>query len=229
MNSRIVLCLLLLSSSNAGWCDDGGGAHDNQKTHMYIDVHGPNHPLAKQTHIYDGYGKKHRPANASVTPKGGGSWSLPRSSVINLRDGELFKIGGVPPKVADWRPSTLGTSRYLPFHGERNEAELLFSLALHKQTNNDLPGAIADYLAAINIDDQEPAVHWYLGTAYEAAGKATEAKQEFEKEQEMTKVRKYSEGYGSGTGRGYGGGDFGSNKLKFVPGEGLTKPRSDGK
>ena len=62
-----------------------------------------------------------------------------------------------------------------------DKAMELFGSALHKQINNDLNGAIGDYLAAIKIRDNDPAVHWYLGTAYEAAGKATEAKQEYEK------------------------------------------------
>jgi hypothetical protein len=112
-------------------------------------------------------------------------------------------------------------------------AEKLFRTAVQKHAGSDLTGAIADYLAAIRIYDKEPAVHWYLGTAYEAAGKTTEAKQEFGKEQAMKETfttpglrSRYSGGYGSGTGAGYGGGDFGSSKLKFVPGQGLTKDQS---
>jgi tetratricopeptide (TPR) repeat protein len=65
----------------------------------------------------------------------------------------------------------------------------LFSTAIHKQNINDLAGAIADYLEAIKIDDNDPSVHWYLGTAYQAAGKIDEAKQEFAKELEMKKRR----------------------------------------
>jgi len=138
--------------------------------------------------------------------------------------GSSIDLGGrLAPEdqVFPWSSEIL---RYMP-KGPKS----LFATAIHKQNTNDLPGAIGDYLAAIKIDDHDPAVHWYLGTAYEAAGKATEAKQEFEKEQKMkheaakAPVHSYSGGYGSGTGRGYGGGDFGSTRLKFVPGEGLTK------
>jgi hypothetical protein len=60
-------------------------------------------------------------------------------------------------------------------------AKKLFSSAIHKQVNNDLTGAIADYLAAVQMDDHDPAVHWYLGPAYLAAGKTGEAMQEFAK------------------------------------------------
>jgi len=36
---------------------------------------------------------------------------------------------------------------------------------------------------------------------------------------------KYSGGYGTGSGSGYGGGDFGSTRLHFVPGQGLQTSR----
>jgi hypothetical protein len=175
-------------------------------------------------------------------PTGIGSGkTIERSSLhinsIDLAGGQRRRIGEASAKVVDWRPSNRVAGHYFPVPNKHNEAERLFRSALHKQINNDLTGAIADYLEAIKIDDNDPSVHWYLGTACEAAGNATEAKQEFEKEQAMNKSKslsinvrgRYSGGYGSGTGRGYGGGDFGSNKLKFVPGEGLTKPHSNGK
>jgi tetratricopeptide (TPR) repeat protein len=71
---------------------------------------------------------------------------------------------------------------------KHNIAEKLFRSAIHKQIQNDLSGAIADYLAAVKIYDHDPAVHWYLGITYQAAGKVEEAKQEFQKEQEMKKA-----------------------------------------
>jgi hypothetical protein len=118
----------------------------------------------------------------------------------------------------------------MPEIGGRDAAKRVAVLARNTHASSDLTGAIADYLATIKTYDKEPAVHWYLGTAYEAAGKTTEAKQEFEKEQTMKQTftiqglrSRYSGGYGSGKGAGYGGGDFGSNKMKFVPGQGLTK------
>jgi hypothetical protein len=113
-----------------------------------------------------------------------------------------------------------------PAERQRNIAEKLFSSAIHKQVKNDLPGAIADYLAAIKIDDKEPAVHWYLGTAYEAAGEATKAKQEFGRST-------CKAAYGSGSGRRIQWRSFGS----FIPRQespqmmplDLRGPREDGK
>src|SRR5271168_1744917 len=107
--------------------------------------------------------------------------SVSRSSMsIDLNSGPRRTIGDAADgliKPHDSRQSSkIGLS---PDDVRHYKATQLFNLALRKQGNNDLTGAIADYLAAIKIDDKEPAVHWYLGTAYEAAGKATEAKQEF--------------------------------------------------
>jgi hypothetical protein len=62
-----------------------------------------------------------------------------------------------------------------------------FYSALQKQVDGDQPGAISDYLALLEGQDNDPAVHWYLGSAYQAAGKTAEAKQEFEKERLMRK------------------------------------------
>jgi hypothetical protein len=62
----------------------------------------------------------------------------------------------------------------------------LFFSAIRKQVKNDLAGAIADYLQALTLED-DPAVHWYLGTAYQAAGELDKAKLEFETEQMMKK------------------------------------------
>lgn len=106
-------------------------------------------------------------------------------------------------------------------------AKRLFFSAVHKQVENDLPGAIDDYLAALKLEDKDPAVHWYLGTAYQAAGQSDKAKQEFAIEQQMKKDRLtstvYQGGYGNGTGTGFPMGNFGSEKLYIVPGRGITK------
>lgn len=118
----------------------------------------------------------------------------------------------------------------------RLPAQNRFGLAVKKHANGDLEGAIAGYLAAIEAYDKDPAIHWYLGTAYEAVGKTTEAQQEFQKERTMLnseppqiqKLPARLGGYGNGSERGYRGyrkGDFGSDRLKFVPGEGMTKLR----
>ena len=80
---------------------------------------------------------------------------------------------------------TMGRSK-----SARQAVARLFLSAIQKQSKNDLTGAIADYLAALEVDDTDPAIHWYLGTAYQAAGKVDEAKLEFEKEEEMKKVKK---------------------------------------
>jgi tetratricopeptide (TPR) repeat protein len=132
-----------------------------------------------------------------------------------------------------------GDSQHLS-SSSKYTAEKLFRSAVHKHASNDLNGAIADYLAAIKIYDKVPAVHWYLGTAYKAAGKTSEAKREFEKEQAMKQsltenefvraqfIKSYKSGAESGYGEGDFGlneGDFGSNRLKFVPSEGMTKVR----
>lgn len=120
----------------------------------------------------------------------------------------------------------------LPVPGQRVHVDTFppppmgnFSLAIGKHARGDFEGAIASYLAAIKIRDKDPAVHWYLGTAYEAIGKRTEAQREFEKEREMLgkglpksiklPTRRAVQGGGSG--------DFGSDRLRFVPGEGMTK------
>ena len=66
-------------------------------------------------------------------------------------------------------------------------AARFFQSAIHKQVKNDLPGAIAAYLAALRLDDTDPWVYWYLGTAYEATGKPDKAELEFQKEQMMKK------------------------------------------
>jgi TonB family protein len=70
----------------------------------------------------------------------------------------------------------------------------LFNSALRKQADNDLTGAISDYRAALKICDVDPVVHWYLGTAYLAAGKGEQAKQEFHKEKEMKNAQEMSKG-----------------------------------
>jgi hypothetical protein len=112
-----------------------------------------------------------------------------------------------------------------------NMASKKFGEAIHKQVENDLTGAIADYSASLVIDDT-PAVHWYLGTAYLAAGEADKAKLEFEREKIMQKQTSSEvdvkdetyKGYGAGPGSRSGNtGDFGSNQLFFVPREGLTQ------
>ncbi|CAN5204966.1 hypothetical protein BH10CYA1_BH10CYA1_59010 [soil metagenome] len=84
-----------------------------------------------------------------------------------------------------------GDSHGQLFRGDsKRMAEGLFNSAVKKHANRDLTGAIADYLEAIKTYDKEPAVHWYLGTAYEAAGKKNEAQQEFEKEKVMKQTFK---------------------------------------
>lgn len=118
----------------------------------------------------------------------------------------------------------------------------LFGSAVKKHANGDLEGAIAGYLAAIKVQDKDPAVHWYLGTAYEAIGKSTEAKREFEKERAMKQrltikniaeqarrvnIKPLALRTGSEPEPDFGPlqGDFGSNKLKFIPEKGMTKLR----
>ena len=107
-------------------------------------------------------------------------------------------------------------------------ARSLFCSALRKQIKKDLIGAIADYQEAIKVDN-DPASHWYLATAYQAAGRVDEARSEFQKSAEKV----YREGY-QGYRDGYvysrsslstptSVGDFGSNQLFFAPGEGLSK------
>jgi tetratricopeptide (TPR) repeat protein len=80
-------------------------------------------------------------------------------------------------------------------------AAQMFSSAIRKHSQNDLVGAIADYLAALKISDTDPAVHWYLGTAYKASGQLDQAKREFAREVQM------------------------NSKFRFVPGQGLTKSK----
>jgi hypothetical protein len=112
-------------------------------------------------------------------------------------------------------------------------ASKLFGDAIHKQIGHDLTGAIADYSAALALDDN-PAVHWYLGTAYLAAGEAAKAKLEFKREKiiqkrnstnvEIMKSEAYKASYGTRLGsHSSNTGDFGSTRLFFVPGEGLTQ------
>lgn len=59
-------------------------------------------------------------------------------------------------------------------------AGAFFSMALRKQIKNDLSGAIADYCESLSLEN-EPATHWYLGTALKAAGRLDESKHEFER------------------------------------------------
>lgn len=77
----------------------------------------------------------------------------------------------------------------------------LFLSAIQKQAKNDLTGAIDDYLAALKLEDNDPAIHWYLGTAYWAAGKTAEANREFDVERKMKGfalfIHIYPGGYGS--------------------------------
>ena len=80
-----------------------------------------------------------------------------------------------------------GTSLYGLLDRGYLREPVLFSSALRKQVDGDQPGAISDYLALLELQDKDPAVHWYLGTAYQATGKMAEAKQEFEKERLMRK------------------------------------------
>lgn len=59
------------------------------------------------------------------------------------------------------------------------KASPLVNSAIEKQTQkNDLPGAIADYEAALKIDD-DAATHSYLGTAYQAQNNLQKAMSEY--------------------------------------------------
>ncbi|MFN8550425.1 MAG: tetratricopeptide repeat protein [Candidatus Obscuribacterales bacterium] len=118
----------------------------------------------------------------------------------------------------------------VPTFGEHQ----LFGSAVKKHANGDLKGAIAGYLAAIKVQDKDPAVHWYLGTAYRALGEEAKAKREFFKERVMKLVlNKPVQNYYPGGYKKYSGndadfsptGDFGSSRMKFVPNEGLIKIR----
>lgn len=124
--------------------------------------------------------------------------------------------------------------RFIHFHQEPPPAMVpafgesqLFGSAVKKHASGDLEGAIAGYLAAIKVHDNDPTVHWYLGTAYRAAGKELDARREFEKEHEIKRtsdgaLRKFKSSSNSGVSI-LPAGDFGSNELLFVPGEGLSK------
>ncbi|MBK9622836.1 MAG: tetratricopeptide repeat protein [Candidatus Obscuribacter sp.] len=68
------------------------------------------------------------------------------------------------------------------------KASPLVNSAIEKQTQkNDIPGAIADYEAALRIDD-DAATHGYLGTAYQAQNNTAKAMAEYVKALQMDKT-----------------------------------------
>lgn len=130
-----------------------------------------------------------------------------------------------PPELATGRRINVCVFPQPPLVPTFGDSQL-FGSAVKKHANGDLEGAIADYLAAIKVQDKDPAVHWYLGTAYKAAGKEMDARREFEKEYEMKRTIDQDLRNKNDANSGVSilpAGDFGSNELLFVPGEGLNK------
>jgi Tfp pilus assembly protein PilF len=60
------------------------------------------------------------------------------------------------------------------------KAAPLVNSAIEKQTKkNDIPGAIADYEAALRLDPDDAGTHMNLGTAYQAGNKNDRAAAEY--------------------------------------------------
>ncbi|HEY9775581.1 MAG TPA: hypothetical protein V6C81_17585 [Planktothrix sp.] len=147
------------------------------------------------------------------------------------RDFGDFDAPRSQPMTMFYDRSVFETSKDSP----RLQSKEAFRAGLQYDAAGNFNKAILSYQNAITLSDYDPAVHWYLATAYQAQGKTAEAKREFARETAMkglllaepefnepaVRTQSHAEAEHS-VSRNSPAGDFGSNAQRFKPGEGLV-------